>query len=78
MQIRTIQKDSKHSNANFNHLNQIRSIRMQILSLRARFKESPYTGGWRENLTNVRQRISALTQNYHNPLVAQHGGKQGF
>ena len=26
---------------------------------------SPYTGGWRENLTNVRQRISALTQNYH-------------
>ena len=38
MQIRTIRKDSKHSNANLNHSKGIRSIWMQIRTIQKGFK----------------------------------------
>jgi len=42
MQIRTIQKDSKHSNPNSNHSypnsNHSTGIRMQILNIRTKFE----------------------------------------
>ena len=38
MQIRTIQRDSKHSNGNLNHSKGIRSLRMEIRTIRKGFE----------------------------------------